>query len=287
MLNCGSFELAQRDGSQPALLAVGSAPGESGVSVLRYRFAGSKYVSSTIDQHVIFFHLSSPARVECRMAGQILEHEARKGSIGICPAGTDCIAQADGDVDSLLVTVAPGTLSLAAAEEGALEANLIQRVQGDELALLHQAQILAAECRAGYPNGPLYWHAAASNFIESILARHTTSFVSPSRGTLGKEALAKLRDYITANLGEPIDVGSLASIVGRSPFHFTRVFTRSVGVTPHRYVVHLRLRRALELIREEKGSFADVAARTGFADQSHLSRWVRRVHGVSLSDVAA
>jgi AraC family transcriptional regulator len=55
------------------------------------------------------------------------------------------------------------------------------------------------------------------------------------------------------------------------------VFAQSVGMTPHRYVVHLRLQRAIELVREGRLSLAEIAASTGFSDQSHLSRWVRRV----------
>jgi AraC family transcriptional regulator len=51
--------------------------------------------------------------------------------------------------------------------------------------------------------------------------------------------------------------------------------------------VHLRLQRAIELVREAELSLAEIAARTGFADQSHLSRWVRRVYGVTLTQVAA
>jgi len=88
-------------------------------------------------------------------------------------------------------------------------------------------------------------------------------------------------------LDEPIEVAPLASIAGRSPFHFTRVFARSVGMTPHRYVVHLRLERAVELVRDGRFGLAEIAVRTGFADQSHLSRWVRRVHGVSPSELVA
>src|SRR5262249_18087017 len=144
----------------------------------------------------------------------------------------------------------------------ALESDLMLRVQDEDLVLLDQALILAAECSAGFPHGPLYWDEAANNFIGSILARHTANRTRQSRGSLGKEALAKLRDYICSNLDGPIDIGVLASIVGRSPFHFSRVFTRSVGVTPHRYIVHLRLRRALDLAREGNSSFAEIAAHT-------------------------
>jgi AraC family transcriptional regulator len=45
-------------------------------------------------------------------------------------------------------------------------------------------------------------------------------------------------------------------------------------MSPHRYVVHQRLQRAIELMREGRSGLADIAASTGFADQSHLSRWV-------------
>jgi AraC-like DNA-binding protein len=44
---------------------------------------------------------------------------------------------------------------------------------------------------------------------------------------------------------------------GRSQFHY-------------RYVVHLRLRSAVELVREGKLPLAEIAAATGFADQSQV-----------------
>jgi AraC family transcriptional regulator len=120
-----------------------------------------------------------------------------------------------------------------------------------------------------------------------LVARHTSGFGCRVRGMLGKDVLVRLRDYVDAHLDEPIEVAALARIAGRSPFHFSRVFARSVGITPHRWVVHLRLRRAIELVREGRSGLAEIAARTGFADQSHLSRWVRRVNGVSLTQLVA
>ena len=57
-------------------------------------------------------------------------------------------------------------------------------------------------------------------------------------------------------------------------------------MTPHRYVVHLRLQAAIQHVRRGRMGLAEIAAETGFADQSHLSRWVRRVHGVTPSELA-
>src|SRR5262249_56600905 len=133
----------------------------------------------------------------------------------------------------------------------------------------------------------LLWNEIANRFIDGLLAHHTATPPSRGRGRLGRDTLARITDHVFAHLGEPIEVATLASIAGRSPFHFVRVFTRSVGVTPHRFIVHLRLQRAIELVRAGGASLAEIAARTGFADQSHLSRWVRRVHGVSLTGLDA
>ena len=108
-----------------------------------------------------------------------------------------------------------------------------------------------------------------------------------TRGRLDKQVLGRLRHYIVVHLDEHIETSALAEIDGRSPFHFTQVFARLVGMTPYRYVVHLRLQRPLELMRERRHSLAEIAAVTGFADQSHRSRWVRRVHGVSPTELTA
>jgi AraC family transcriptional regulator len=221
------------------------------------------------------------------MAGRTLRHEAPAGSLAICPAGIDCAADAEESVDALLVAIDPGQFALAAAEDSTLEAQLNERLSGYDQPLFDLARTLALESAADYPNGPLYWNEVAGGFIDGLVARHTSGFECRERGMLGKDVLVRLRDYVDAHLDEPIEVAALAGIAGRSPFHFSRVFARSVGIIPHRWVVHLRLRRAIELVRERRSGLAEIAARTGFADQSHLSRWVRRVNGVSLTQLVA
>ena len=182
--------------------------------------------------------------------------------------------------------VGPRHLALAAAEDSALEAQLIERFAGCDRELLSVANALVSESGGNYPNGPLFWNELAGAFINGLVARHMSRPQLQIRGTLGKEVMARLRDYIVSNIGEPIEVAALAKIAGRSPFHFSRVFSRSVGVSPHRYIVHLRLQRALELVRGGQDGLAEIAVRSGFSDQSHLWRWVRRVHGVSLTQLA-
>jgi len=278
------LDLAQEDGNLPTTLVAGSAPGESGVSIRFVRFRGGLHLSGTVQQHLICFQLAQTC-FDCRIGGRTLRHEPPAGSLAICPAGIDCSADAKGSVDAVLIAVDPRHLALAAADDSALEAQLIERLAGCDQELLSVANALVSESGCNYPNGPLFWNELAGAFINGLVARHTSRPQLHIRGTLGTEVMARLRDYIVSNIGEPIEVAALAKIAGRSPFHFSRVFSRSVGVSPHRYIVHLRLQRALELARGGQAELAEIAVRTGFADQSHLWRWVRRVHGVSLTQL--
>ena len=280
------LRLMQGNGAPPSTRVAGNAPGESGVAIISLRFRGGVHMQATPQQHVVWFHTSPRVRFDCRLARRALRHELPAGFLAICPAGIDCAADAEESADAILVAIEPGRLALAAAEESALDAQLMERFTGCDRVLFECAQRLAKESADGFPNGPLFWNDVASGIIAGLLARHSSAVTHRGRGRLGQDVFERLKAYVLDHLDAPIDVTALADMAGRSPFHFSRVFARSVGMTPHRYVVHLRVQRATELVRDGRGSLAEIAARTGFADQSHLSRWVRRVHGVSPSELA-
>jgi AraC family transcriptional regulator len=275
-----------KDGGPPVTFQADEPPGESGVRVLRALFDGGAHFSATTAQHLVFLQMSPHLRLDCRMAGRRLRHETAQGALAICPAGVDSSADTDGTADMLVVAVKPTQLALAAAEDSALEAELPERLSGYDRTLQQTAQSMAAETAQGYPNGPLFWSEVASRFIGRLVSNYTSTPRRPVRGRLGQHALQRIRDHVLTNLAEPIEVADLAALAGRSAFHFSRVFTRSVGVTPYRYVVHLRLQAAARHMREGRMGLAEIAADTGFADQSHLSRWVRRVYGVPPSEFA-
>ena len=274
----GDISSIQADGAAPSVLVAGGAAGESGVQVVKLKYQGGAHFAASLHQHVITFMSRGP--IYCRVAGKALSHQAHEGSLAVLPAGIDAACDRSADTTSLLICVEPGRLALAAAEESAFAAELVDRMTGYDANLLHLGRLLIEECAADYPRGALFWNEAASRFISALVARHTSG-PRPSDGVLDAAMLGRLRDYLMAHLDEPIDVATLARMTKRSQFHFSRVFRRSVGVSLYRYIVYLRLRRAVELVREGRLGLAEIAASTGFADQSHLSRWVRRVHGAS------
>jgi AraC family transcriptional regulator len=281
------LHLMQAGGEPPAILAAGGGPGQHGLAVFKLRFRGGVHIGAPSPRrHLVWFQLSD-LFIECRRGTRVFREAVPRGSLAVCLAGVDCSADAAQSTDAVLVAIEPSYLALAAAEDSALGAQLIECMSGRDPELLRLACILASECLENHPNGALYWSAIANRFLEGLVGRHTSEFKHRPRGTLSNEVLGRIRDYVLTHLDESIEVTALASIAGRSPFHFTRVFARSVGVTPHRYVVHLRLQRATELIRHGRFGLAEIAACTGFADQSHLARWARRVYGVSLTQLAS
>ncbi|GAA0530383.1 helix-turn-helix transcriptional regulator [Paractinoplanes ferrugineus] len=74
------------------------------------------------------------------------------------------------------------------------------------------------------------------------------------------------------------DLPTLAAAVGWSPWHLSRMFRRTTGCTLRAYRRHLRVRAALDELPDAP-DLADLAVRTGFADQSHMTRAVRQETG--------
>src|SRR6185503_4545951 len=80
---------------------------------------------------------------------------------------------------------------------------------------------------------------------------------------------------------EAIDLEGAAREVELSPFHFLRIFSRALGVTPHQYLVRARLRRAARLLSDGERSVTDVAMDVGFGDLSNFVRTFHRAAGIS------
>ena len=75
------------------------------------------------------------------------------------------------------------------------------------------------------------------------------------------------------------DLGELADTLGIHPASLSRGFQRCYGVTPKRYRLEQRTRRALRAIPSWTGSLAGLAAEAGFADQAHLARAIGSLTG--------
>jgi AraC-like DNA-binding protein len=87
--------------------------------------------------------------------------------------------------------------------------------------------------------------------------------------------------WMDAHSHEPIDLEGAARAAGLGAFHFLRLFSRVLGVTPHQYLVRSRLRRAARLLADGARPIGEVALDVGFGDLSNFVRTFRRAAGVS------
>lgn len=116
--------------------------------------------------------------------------------------------------------------------------------------------------------------------LSQLVIRHADD--QPAVTTLGQEqrAVTLVKDYLESHYAEGISLDDLARITHLSRFHLVRVFSETVGIPPHAYLRQVRVRRAKAQLRQGH-TLTEVALATGFTDQSHLTRWFKRLWGIT------
>ena len=87
-------------------------------------------------------------------------------------------------------------------------------------------------------------------------------------------------ELVRDNFTHKITLDAMAAAACLSKFHFVRAFARQVGISPHAFVVQVRLRAAVTALKSG-APVGEVAAHAGFADQSHFCRAFKRTLGVT------
>ena len=117
-------------------------------------------------------------------------------------------------------------------------------------------------------------------FMHAFLSRCSAEGAVEAPAAYERFAVRRARDYIEANFDESISLAQLGELTALSPFYLHRVFCEEIGMPPHAYQTQVRINRAKEMLRQ-RHSLAAIAASTGFADQSHLTRHFQRLVGVT------
>lgn len=158
------------------------------------------------------------------------------------------------------------------------------QVQVRDLLIAQMLRTLAdtAQTLPQNPTTYLYQESLVTTLILHLITHYGQSGEkSESALPLSSARLRAVSDYIAEHLSETISLTELAQLAGLSASQFSRRFRDTVGQTPHQFVTAMRVERAKELLTEGQHTLADVATLTGFADQSHLTRHVRRLVGVT------
>lgn len=158
----------------------------------------------------------------------------------------------------------PPVLPVLLTDEALLQALalLAEAVEGAAEAL--ERQSLLAECLELLAGA---WAGGAGEVRDEML----------------NEAVCRAKGLLAEQLAQAVpgmDLNALALACGMAPYALHRAFTRVVGLPPHAYQTHLRLRRAKELLRAGAG-LTEAALTSGFCDQSHMHRHFVRLVGLT------
>ena len=103
------------------------------------------------------------------------------------------------------------------------------------------------------------------------------------RGGLSGRSARLLEDYIRAHLGGEITLQDLAGVADLSKRHLQRAFQDSFGVTPHRYILSLRIEEAKDRLCRTNDSITEVALTAGFGQAEHFSTTFKKSTGFTPS----
>jgi AraC family transcriptional regulator len=280
-LDLNTVTFRQGDGNEPDVLFAVKSGGEHGIGLAEFRFAGGAFVKGSASHHLLMFQPGSPARISCHVGNKFLEHIAPRGNVTICPADTEFVAASGEPLDILTFTIPRESLACFTAERARPKTTLPEKLSGCDDYLLGVAHDLADEAANGFSSGPRYWTELTDALLCRLFEDYLIAQRDAGRGILSPETLSRINVYVTAHLADPIDVDLIADVAAKGRSQFPRIFRRSVGMSPYQYLVRLRLKSALQMMSAGEMSLAEVAVATGFVDQSHLCRWIKRIYGTS------
>ena len=186
--------------------------------------------------------------------------------------------------DEVSFVLEPGYVAEVAGDglpTNALE--LATQRSGVDPTITKYAEAFRAELAGGSPQGPLYVETLTIGVTLHLLSAYAIARpkIPRARGKLNAFQLRRVVDLIMDSLGDEVSVIAMAEQANVSPFHFARMFRKTVGVTPHQFVIRQRVHRSMALLDKGGLPLGQVAAESGFCDQAHFTHAFRRVLGVT------
>jgi AraC family transcriptional regulator len=140
-----------------------------------------------------------------------------------------------------------------------------------------------AERIAGFPGGRLFLDSVEQALAVALISSRGVGdrSVRVYQGGLGAARLRRVTDLVHAEIEDELSLNKLAEAAGLSTAHFSQMFRKSTGESPHKFVLRHRVDRAKGMLRTADGRVLDVAVACGFKTQQHFARVFRRLCGAS------
>ncbi|MFS2217729.1 helix-turn-helix domain-containing protein [Telluria sp. Tellsp104] len=258
------------------------------LDVLTSPVPSGRFDSPVDERHVLCLHLGGPVPVSYRAGKAERQGMRLHGQFCVVPGGSSTRWTLSRPATSLLLRLAPAHLRATADDmgRGARAFDLAPAIHVRDPQIERIGWMMQAEDHDAHPGGRLFADCLASALAVRLVALQSPSRIAPARA-LPAWRLRHVIDYIDAHLDQDLTLAELAAVAGFSPSHFKALFRQATGTPVHRFVLERRVERARLHLLEGRLSVTEVALETGFAHPSHMARWMRRLLGLSPSQVRA
>ncbi|MFN3514914.1 MAG: helix-turn-helix domain-containing protein [Phenylobacterium sp.] len=241
-----------------------------------------RYEAQAAPEHRLIFYLGSPVPTLCACADLSGRRLQTAGDFDLLPAGAEGFWEDAAPAEMVSIRLTPRLLLDAADAMGAPAgaADPAPLLGGRDGRIEHVVRALLAELECDTPGGRLF----ADSLANALALRLVKDF--HRRGLSGSHAMSRpqLRrviEHIEAHLAEDLPLADIARAAGLSVPHLSALFRRTMGRSVHAYVMERRVARARDLLLAGRSGQAEIALACGFAHQSHMARWTRRILGLT------
>jgi AraC family transcriptional regulator len=251
------------------------------------------FLVPAVDEPLIVWVMSGSATVEERdLGGEWSSTHVSVGDFFLTrsPTPYEMRWQAEGDqpfqVMHLYISV-PLLAKVAAEMQGRIGGNItLQDVSGGrDTKISRMLNLLYGELGDKTDGSALFVEGLAQSLVVHLLRHYVVGDSDVrSSNTLPGFKLRRAISFLAARLDEPFSLGNLASEVGVSEFHFSRLFKKSMGISPSRYFIRQRVAKAQKLLQETDATIIEIGMAVGYSSPSHFAQMFRRETGLSPSD---
>ena len=225
------------------------------------------------------------AKGERSLDGKLQAERRNRGDIAIIPAGIAHVCNWNTSAEFAILAIEPTLLQQVG--RGIVDCDRIELVpqfmdRGDTL-IEGIFSALKDELQSKQMSGSLLVDNLKTTLAIHLLRKYcsTKPKLSSYQDGLSPLKLREIKEYIDVNLDLNLKIVELAAIAQISPYHFIRLFRKSLGQTPYQYILQRRIEKGKNLLQHSQLSVEEIAANLGFCDRSHFAKYIKRFTGLT------